>query len=57
MGDFPVREPFILGHEAAGIVEEIGPNANNIAVGDKVVINPSHPCRNCELPKRKGASL
>ena len=48
MGDFPVLEPFILGHEAAGIVEEIGSTVSNIAVGDKVVINPSHPCRNCE---------
>jgi L-idonate 5-dehydrogenase len=48
MGDFPVLEPFILGHEAAGIVEEIGSTVSNIAVGDKVVINPNHPCRNCE---------
>ncbi|MFL2934091.1 MAG: alcohol dehydrogenase catalytic domain-containing protein [Thalassobaculaceae bacterium] len=30
------------------MVEEIGPSANNIAVEDKVVINPSHSCRNCE---------
>ena len=48
MGDFPVLEPFILGHEAAGIVEEIGPDVDNIDVGDKVVINPSQPCRTCE---------
>ena len=48
MGDFPVREAFILGHEAAGIVEEIGPRVNDVAVGDTVVINPSHPCQNCE---------
>ena len=48
MGDFPVLEPFILGHEAAGIIEEIGPGVHNIHVGDKVVINPSQPCRTCE---------
>ena len=48
MGDFPVQEAFILGHEAAGIVEEIGPRVNDVAVGDTVVINPSHPCQNCE---------
>ena len=48
MGDFPVREAFILGHEAAGIVEEIGPRVNDVAVGDTVVINPSHPCQSCE---------
>ncbi|MBT4353649.1 MAG: alcohol dehydrogenase catalytic domain-containing protein, partial [Rhodospirillaceae bacterium] len=48
IGDFPVREPFILGHEAAGIVEEIGPRVKDTAVGDTVVINPSHPCQSCE---------
>ena len=48
MGDFPVREAFILGHEAAGIVEEIGTEVENISIGDTVAINPSHPCRRCQ---------
>jgi L-idonate 5-dehydrogenase len=48
MGDFPVREAFILGHEAAGIVEEIGTEVKNISIGDTVAINPSHPCRRCQ---------
>ncbi|MFX4219866.1 MAG: L-idonate 5-dehydrogenase [Thalassobaculum sp.] len=51
MGDFPVREPFVLGHEAAGRIAEIGPGveagAGGLAVGDPVAINPSHPCGTC----------
>lgn len=51
MGDFPVREPFVLGHEAAGRIAEIGPGVGagvgGLAVGDPVAINPSHPCGTC----------
>ena len=31
--------PIVLGHEAAGIVEELGPAARGLAVGDHVVLN------------------
>ncbi|NQW10692.1 MAG: L-idonate 5-dehydrogenase [Alphaproteobacteria bacterium] len=48
MGDFPVREPFVLGHEAAGTVAEVGSGVTSVAVGDRVAINPSHPCRTCD---------
>ncbi len=47
MGDFPVREPFVLGHEAAGTVAETGAGVTRVAVGDRVAINPSHPCGVC----------
>jgi L-idonate 5-dehydrogenase len=47
MGDFPVREPFVLGHEAAGRIAEVGPGVTGLAVGDGVAINPSHPCGTC----------
>ena len=47
MGDFPVREPFILGHEAAGVVETVGRNVKDLKNGDLVAVNPSHPCKNC----------
>jgi len=48
MGDFPVREPFVLGHEAAGKVVEIGAGVTRVKIGDKVAVNPSHPCGKCE---------
>lgn len=49
MGDFPVREPFVLGHEAAGDVVEIGAGVTRVKLGDTVTVNPSHPCRLCEF--------
>lgn len=47
MGDFPVREPFVLGHEAAGRIAEVGPEVDGLVIGDPVAINPSHPCGTC----------
>src|SRR5205823_4122114 len=39
--------PIVLGHEAAGIVEEIGPEARGIAVGDHVVLSWNPHCGHC----------
>jgi len=39
--------PFLLGHEAAGIVEEIGDGVTNVAVGDFVVLNWRAVCGQC----------
>src|SRR5688572_27009365 len=35
-GLYPLPLPAILGEEAAGVVEEIGPDVTTIAVGDRV---------------------
>jgi len=43
IGDFVVREPMILGHEAAGIVIEVGENVNTLKVGDPVCMEPGIP--------------
>lgn len=47
-GSIRVREPIILGHEAAGTVLKIGAGVTNIAEGDRVAINPSRPCNHCK---------
>src|SRR5437667_11300570 len=39
--------PFLLGHEASGIVESVGPNVTNVAPGDFVVLNWRAVCGNC----------
>jgi len=39
--------PFLLGHEAAGIVESVGPDVTDIAVGDYVVLNWRAVCGTC----------
>lgn len=46
-GPIRVREPIILGHEAAGTVVKVGAGVTNIEKGDRVAINPSRPCRRC----------
>ena len=48
IGDFVVDYPFILGHEAAGIVTEVGENVTNLKVGDRVCMEPGIPCMKCE---------
>ena len=37
----------VLGHEGAGIVESIGPEVSELAVGDRVILNWAIPCGKC----------
>jgi S-(hydroxymethyl)glutathione dehydrogenase/alcohol dehydrogenase len=39
--------PAILGHEGAGVVVEIGPGVNSVAVGDHVIPLYTPECRQC----------
>ena len=39
--------PFLLGHEAAGVVEEVGDGVANVASGDFVVLAWRAPCGGC----------
>jgi L-idonate 5-dehydrogenase len=48
VGAFVVREPLIPGHEVSGTVARIGSAVTRVAVGDKVAINPSHACGQCD---------
>jgi D-xylulose reductase len=43
IGDFIVREPMILGHEAAGVIIEKGDKVTDLAVGDLVCMEPGIP--------------
>jgi D-xylulose reductase len=43
IGPFVVREPMILGHEAAGVVTEIGASVTNLRIGDRVCMEPGIP--------------
>ncbi|MEV0606045.1 alcohol dehydrogenase catalytic domain-containing protein [Polymorphospora rubra] len=39
--------PLVLGHEAAGLVTEVGAGVRRVGVGDHVVLNWAPPCRGC----------
>ena len=44
--------PFLLGHEAAGVVEEVGANVESVAVGDFVVLNWRAVCGRCRACRK-----
>jgi len=51
IGDFIVKAPMIIGHEAAGVVAKCGKNVKNLKPGDRVAVEPGVPCRHCEQCK------
>ncbi len=44
--------PFLLGHEAAGIVEAVGDDVVDVAPGDFVILNWRAVCGNCRACRR-----
>ncbi|ORV88950.1 S-(hydroxymethyl)mycothiol dehydrogenase [Mycobacterium interjectum] len=44
--------PFLLGHEAAGTVEAVGPGVTNVEPGDFVILNWRAVCGQCRACKR-----
>lgn len=54
LGTTQLKSPLVLGHEFAGIVEAVGPdahdgNGNLIKAGIPVAVDPAHACGHCEL--------
>ena len=41
--------PFLLGHEGAGVVEEVGSRVKRVSVGDHVMLNWRAPCGECRF--------
>jgi L-idonate 5-dehydrogenase len=46
-GTVRVKQPMVLGHEAAGVIEAVGAGVSHVAPGDAVAVNPSLPCGAC----------
>ncbi|KAG4182385.1 L-idonate 5-dehydrogenase [Gossypium arboreum] len=49
--DFVVKEPMVIGHECAGIIEEVGSEVKNLVPGDRVALEPGISCWRCDLCK------
>ena len=50
IGRFVVDQPLVLGHEAAGVVVEVGKGVSRVSPGDRVSLEPGVPdmtCRQC----------
>ncbi len=46
-GDLEARLPMVLGHEGAGIIEEVGPGVTRVKAGDHVVCSFIPNCGTC----------
>ena len=51
-GTIPMGLPMVLGHEGAGIVQEVGAGVSNVAVGDHVVMSFVPSCGECWFCRR-----
>ena len=51
-GNIEDAYPFLLGHEAAGVVESLGEGVEGLEVGDFVILNWRAVCGNCRACKK-----
>jgi threonine dehydrogenase-like Zn-dependent dehydrogenase len=52
-----MRKGMIMGHEAIGIVEEVGSSVKRLSVGDRVIILPIIACGKCQYCAKQEYSL
>ena len=43
IGNFIMKEPMVLGHEAAGTIIELGKNVKSLKTGDRICMEPGVP--------------
>nr|XP_039252292.1 sorbitol dehydrogenase-like [Styela clava] len=51
IGDFIMKEPMVIGHEAAGTVVRCGKDVKHLKPGDRVAIEPGYPLCSDEFSK------
>ena len=52
IGDTNIQSPLVLGHEFAGVIAAVGPDARDgndepLTVGQRVAVDPAMPCGRC----------
>lgn len=48
-GAIRIQQPMVLGHEVAGVLDEVAPDVTHLAVGQRIAVNPSHACGQCRF--------
>jgi len=56
-GKQAARMPLIMGHEASGLVVEVGSDVRKVKLGDRVVVNPTVSCGTCAMCNRASPNL
>uniref|UniRef100_A0A7C9CS89 Enoyl reductase (ER) domain-containing protein n=1 Tax=Opuntia streptacantha TaxID=393608 RepID=A0A7C9CS89_OPUST len=51
LADFVMKEPMVIGHECAGVIEEVGSEVKSLVPGDRVALEPGISCWRCDLCK------
>ncbi|XP_021908899.1 sorbitol dehydrogenase-like [Carica papaya] len=51
LAHFEVKEPMVIGHECAGIIEEVGSEVKHLVSNDRVALEPSISCSRCHICK------
>lgn len=46
-GTVRIKQPMTLGHEVAGIIDEVGAEISDLKPGMRAAVNPSRPCNAC----------
>ena len=48
-GEYPVAPGLIIGHEAAGVIDQLGPGVSGYSIGDRVLVGAITPCGQCSF--------
>lgn len=48
-GTIRIQQPMVLGHEVAGVLDDVAPDVKHLAVGQRIAVNPSHACGQCRF--------
>ena len=46
-GEYPVKEGLIIGHEAVGVIHELGPGVSGYEIGERALVGAITPCGQC----------
>jgi alcohol dehydrogenase len=46
-GEYPVKPGLVIGHEAVGVIEELGPGVVGYEIGERVLVGAITPCGQC----------